>query len=60
MWHYPLLEIMYVVLKLFDFKFDLCTINAMIIFSVVCFGVGTLSYILIEKPLNRVINLKIN
>ena len=60
MWHYPLLEIKYVVLKLFDFKFDLCTINAMIIFSVVCFGVGTLSYILIEKPLNRVINLKIN
>lgn len=44
---------MYVVLKLFDFKIDLCTINAMIIFSVVCFGVGTLSYILIEKPLNR-------
>ena len=60
MWHYPLIEIIYVFLKLFNIEIKLCTVNAMLVFLAICFIVGTLSHYLIEKPANRVIDAKIN
>lgn len=60
MWHYPLLLIMYVVLKLFDISINLCSAKTMIVFTIICYFIGTLPHYLIERPINKLLDCKLS
>lgn len=59
MWHFPLLLIMYVVIKLFKISVNLGTVKTMIAFTAICYLVGAISHYLIEKPINRIVDSKL-
>ena len=59
-WHAPLFLIMFVVLKLTNININLCSVKAMIIFTVICYMAGAVSHYLIERPINKIIDNKLN
>ena len=54
-WHAPLFLIMFVAFKAFNITYDVCTPKAMVMFAMVCYLVGTVSYWAIEKPLGKIL-----
>ena len=57
-WHLPMMLLMYILLKLLPANPDIQTWQAMLLFTVSAFGVGTLSHFLMEKPINRLTSLR--
>lgn len=55
MWHFPMLIAMYVVIQIFCLDINLHSVQTMILFTVICFGVGIISLNFVEKPINRTI-----
>lgn len=58
-WHNPMFLLMYILIKVLGITINLNTISAMIIYTIISFAVGTVSYYLVEKPINRYIGRKI-
>ena len=54
-WHNLLLIIMYIGIKILDLSFDFNDFWLMIVFTLFSFIVGTISYYLIEMPINHYI-----
>jgi peptidoglycan/LPS O-acetylase OafA/YrhL len=55
-WHFPIIIMMYIFMKIFNLNLDLSRVTVMIAITIICFLFGTLSHYLLEKPINKMIN----
>lgn len=57
-WHLPLLLLMYIILELLPVSVNVRSVGTMLIFTAIAWGMGTLSYYLLEKPIQRVTKMR--
>lgn len=55
-WHSPLFILMYLLIEALQWSVNLNSVSSMLIFALVTFLVGAVSYFCIEKPLDRVVD----
>ena len=58
LWHNPLFPLMFVMLHIFGLSPNLNSMRAMILYTVISFGAGTISYFVLDKPIHRYLQKK--
>ena len=59
LWHNPNFMLMYIIPALMNWSPNLMSVKAMIFYTVLNFAIGALSYRLIEKPMNQMVERKV-
>lgn len=58
-WHNPFYLLLYICIRLFNWNINLNNWITMIGYTVFCYIWGTISYYLIEQPIDKIINKRI-